>query len=123
MTRQQCRSITNGLIETGKIPRGTVCEKCGTDKKIHCHHNDYTDPENISWLCRPCHVTLHGKLKRKGDGIPMDKPDIGIPLSIKGVDAALVKRLKYIALDEDSNLRELVIEGIRLVIARHDKGK
>ena len=49
------RALQNKTLKKGK------CEKCGA-KKVVAHHDDYTKPLVVRWLCQPCHITLH---KRK----------------------------------------------------------
>ena len=39
-----------------------ACERCG-ELKVEKHHPDYTKPLKVEWLCRPCHLELHAKLK------------------------------------------------------------
>jgi len=45
-----------GLIASGKIKR-QPCEKCGKPK-AHAHHDDYSKPLVVRWLC-PQHHTEH----------------------------------------------------------------
>ena len=35
------------------------CEVCGTDKNIHAHHDDYSKPLNVRWLCAAHHRQHH----------------------------------------------------------------
>lgn len=35
------------------------CEKCGSRKKVHAHHDDYTKPHVVRWLCKDCHAEWH----------------------------------------------------------------
>lgn len=44
-------------IESGLIVRGN-CENCG-DLKSQAHHDDYSQPLKIRWLCISCHATFH----------------------------------------------------------------
>ncbi|OQY69567.1 MAG: hypothetical protein B6D44_17670 [Ignavibacteriales bacterium UTCHB2] len=37
------------------------CEVCGTTKSIEAHHEDYSQPLDIVWLCTPHHRELHQK--------------------------------------------------------------
>lgn len=37
------------------------CEKCGAPK-AHAHHDDYTKPLDVRWLCRSCHGVEHRKV-------------------------------------------------------------
>jgi formylmethanofuran dehydrogenase subunit E len=48
-------------INTGKLIKPNKCEKCGEEKKVAAHHNDYTKPYDIMWLCSKCHKKLHYK--------------------------------------------------------------
>lgn len=34
------------------------CERCGNEK-VHAHHEDYSKPIDILWLCAKCHVKHH----------------------------------------------------------------
>ena len=51
-------AVANG-IRDGKIERGTECFFCGATGKLHAHHQDYSKPLDIFWLCAPCHGKLH----------------------------------------------------------------
>lgn len=35
------------------------CIKCGATKGIHAHHEDYSKPLDVIWLCTPCHSQHH----------------------------------------------------------------
>ena len=50
--------LVKNAVRTGKLIRG-VCEFCGTDKNIHAHHDNYSEPLNIRWLCVRHHAQLH----------------------------------------------------------------
>lgn len=57
-TRALTRSyIANGLL--AKLP----CEVCQTTKSVQAHHDDYSDPLNVRWLCVAHHAEHHKKLK------------------------------------------------------------
>jgi Arm DNA-binding domain len=47
-------------IATGKMKRPTICEGCKQpSKEIHAHHEDYSRPLWVSWLCPACHHGHH----------------------------------------------------------------
>lgn len=48
-------------IASGQITR-KPCEVCG-DPNSHAHHDDYSKPLDVRWLCRKHHQMHHGKLK------------------------------------------------------------
>ena len=37
------------------------CKKCGSEESIHAHHDDYSQPLNIQWLCPKHHHQWHAK--------------------------------------------------------------
>lgn len=51
--------LIGNAIRDGRIERGT-CQICGSEK-AHAHHNDYSKPFDIWWLCRSCHIEFHKK--------------------------------------------------------------
>lgn len=37
------------------------CEVCGAEEKVHAHHDDYSKPLNVRWLCAAHHREWHVK--------------------------------------------------------------
>lgn len=60
--KNQAHIILNNAIASGKITR-KPCEKCG-EAKAEGHHEDYSKPLEVIWLCRKCHCNYH-KERRK----------------------------------------------------------
>ena len=46
-------------VRLGKIERPERCEGCGRGVRLHGHHDDYTKPLQIRWLCGSCHRLAH----------------------------------------------------------------
>jgi hypothetical protein len=46
-------------VAAGALTR-QPCEVCGAIK-VDAHHDDYAQPLNVRWLCRPHHVEHHAK--------------------------------------------------------------
>lgn len=46
-------------IKSGKLTR-LPCESCGATKS-EAHHEDYSKPLEVKWLCRKCHGAAHRK--------------------------------------------------------------
>lgn len=46
-----------------KIRKGDLiklpCEVCGTNEKVEAHHDDYSKPLDVRWLCRKHHQEHH----------------------------------------------------------------
>ena len=55
----------NNAIITKKMSKPSVCEKCGDTGLIHGHHDDYSKPLEVQWLCVSCHRKLHAELRRQ----------------------------------------------------------
>lgn len=62
-TKIRCRELARESIKRGKITR-LSCEICG-DLSTHAHHEDYTKPFEIVWLCRNHHKQLHDKREQE----------------------------------------------------------
>lgn len=56
-------SLTQRAIRSKKLIRPTACPKCGSTKNIQAHHEDYSKPLDIMWLCQLCHKDHHQKKK------------------------------------------------------------
>ena len=50
-------------IRTGALVRPDVCENCGHPSGgvglINAHHDDYSKPLSVRWLCGSCHKRVH----------------------------------------------------------------
>jgi hypothetical protein len=55
--RRQARILTGNAIRDGKIAR-LPCEVCG-NVKAEAHHDDYSKPLDVRWLCRKHHAEHH----------------------------------------------------------------
>lgn len=40
------------------------CEGCGLRKRLEKHHQDYSKPLLVVWLCKPCHA-IADKIRRR----------------------------------------------------------
>jgi hypothetical protein len=49
-------------IIAGKIKAPEVCSKCGSPEKLEAHHEDYSKPLEIVWLCEVCHKRRHREI-------------------------------------------------------------
>lgn len=51
-------AATTRAIRLGILTR-QPCEECGSSTKVEAHHDDYTKPLQIRWLCKLCHADHH----------------------------------------------------------------
>jgi len=56
--KRSVRKATYYYIKTGRLVR-QPCEKCNTTDKVEAHHDDYTKPMDVRWLCRKHHLEHH----------------------------------------------------------------
>lgn len=56
---KQARSLVSSAIKCGRMVR-KPCEVCGS-KKSEAHHEDYSKPLEVNWLCRTHHMERHRK--------------------------------------------------------------
>ena len=58
------RYTLNNAIRHRKIIKPTHCSECNSSSDLHGHHTDYSNPLDVIWLCIPCHVEEHTRLRR-----------------------------------------------------------
>ena len=57
--KSRTHTITSIAIRAGRLVR-QPCEVCGHEK-VDAHHDDYSKPLEVRWLCRQHHAELHAK--------------------------------------------------------------
>lgn len=57
--KQKARMRIAYQIKTGRMVRPTKCERCNYVCKPHAHHDDYSKPLDVTWLCITCHTIVH----------------------------------------------------------------
>jgi len=55
--RYRARYLAATAIRDGRLLRGP-CEICGASK-VDAHHDDYSIPLSVRWLCRVHHLDFH----------------------------------------------------------------
>lgn len=58
--KQEARKILAKAIRKGEIKKPKNCSHCKMiHSRLNAHHDDYTKPTIVTWLCPPCHKKLH----------------------------------------------------------------
>ena len=57
------RAVLHTAVRSGKVVPAEACEGCGHDfsfSRREAHHEDYSKPLAVVWLCSECHGKMHG---------------------------------------------------------------
>lgn len=73
--RSKAKRLVRTAIEKGTLVPPNVCEDCGGNgqkakdgrRAIHAHHEDYSRPLDVAWLCVQCHYLRHSTTKETAD--------------------------------------------------------
>jgi hypothetical protein len=63
--KQHARWIAQGAYRRGRIVKPAACEGCNREKRLHMHHDDYSRPLAVTFLCVDCHALRHRALEQK----------------------------------------------------------
>lgn len=58
--KELARRLLHYAVKTGRVIK-KPCEVCGKTDRIHGHHEDYTKPIEVVWLCAKHHMERHRK--------------------------------------------------------------
>jgi hypothetical protein len=57
--KEKARSKVQTALRNGSLIRPSICEDCKKDVFVEAHHEDYSKPLDIQWLCKDCHWKRH----------------------------------------------------------------
>lgn len=60
--KDRARRAVQRAVREGKLSKPECCERCkgqAAPRDLHGHHDDYSKPLEIKWLCRTCHKLEH----------------------------------------------------------------
>lgn len=55
----KAHDVARNAMRYGRLIKQS-CQICGKSKNIHAHHEDYSKPLEVIWLCDRCHRIMHG---------------------------------------------------------------
>lgn len=53
--KRRAHVILNRAVNSGKVMRPKSCSECNKNCKPDGHHEDYSKPLDVVWICRACH--------------------------------------------------------------------
>lgn len=59
--RHAARGKLAAAIKKGWVKRPDKCSVCGARGKPHGHHENYSKPLTVIWVCIDCHAEIHSK--------------------------------------------------------------
>ena len=59
--KYKCHTAVGNALRSGLLTK-TPCIRCGDDKHVVGHHEDYSKPLDVWWLCETCHKQRHKEL-------------------------------------------------------------
>ena len=69
----KAQNMLEYAVRKGKVIRKYRCDSCGESgtfkdgrTSIQAHHQDYSKPLDVMWLCQRCHHKWHKENKAKG---------------------------------------------------------
>lgn len=57
--RARAQGLVNMRIRRHKAERPARCEECGQERPVDAHHDNYSQPDQVKYLCRSCHMKRH----------------------------------------------------------------
>lgn len=56
--KRKAHNLVNNYIRDQKL-LSEPCQTCGSTERVHAHHDDYSRPLNVRWLCAAHHRQWH----------------------------------------------------------------
>jgi hypothetical protein len=57
--KEKARSRVQTALRNGTLIRPSICECCNQELFVEAHHEDYSKPLEVNWLCKDCHWGRH----------------------------------------------------------------
>ncbi len=57
--RIKANTMVRGAIKRQALHQRNECQCCGSGDRIIGHHEDYSRPLDVVWLCSSCHAKVH----------------------------------------------------------------
>ena len=104
--KKHARSKATQAINKGIIVRPKSCEKCNRYIPLHAHHDDYSKPLDVRFLCSRCHWNWH---KKNGYApVRKEKGEKARSAFTMTIDSKVMNKLKRHAKEKEISVAELI---------------
>lgn len=62
LSHDKARASVSRAVKNGSLVKPDYCEEClhfTPSRYLHGHHDDYSKPLEVRWLCTSCHTDVH----------------------------------------------------------------
>lgn len=59
------KTLANNAVRDGILVNPGQCASCGEVRSLQKHHENYSKPYEVTWLCPKCHGQLHSAKRRR----------------------------------------------------------
>ena len=53
--KRHAKDALRHAVDRGQVQKPSQCAWCGSSASLQAHHEDYSKPLDVVWLCVPCH--------------------------------------------------------------------
>jgi hypothetical protein len=64
--KYKAQTAVSNAVRDGRLAKPDQCEECDSTFRVEGHHDDYSKPLEVRWLCSVCHKKWH---LENGEGI------------------------------------------------------
>ena len=61
--KEKAHGTVSNAIRDRRLEAPSDCESCFNERDLDGHHEDYSKPLEVDWLCRECHTKRHLELR------------------------------------------------------------
>lgn len=56
--KKKAHQLLNNAVCAGRVVKPDLCSNCKKKRRLEAHHEDYSKPYDVEWLCCKCHNAI-----------------------------------------------------------------